>query len=395
MAAKLADDVREATEKLAFECSSLGLYETAVSLMEAMQDDDAARIDQLSKDADKNINGIRGSDSDSAAEATAFRSLGGEFTALSAGDSPAAVQSGPHASASPADWTFDGKPELLQKILLFISASGISASGLTDGQPSLVFTVFPLVCKRWEQALSTPWNDTHRRYENNAAWRQAFFALLFGHIAWGSEIEKGHKNAMENNVQVNWREKYEAFAKKDRRIEKTFVLNYDPIATQAAQGGHTIRVVHVEYLIDHMCDIAEKVAVTAPIPVPPGLESCVTGRAILLAHKVFQIVVHPQQTRISTEVISAVTGIWEASITQTVDRISEKLQGFSVEHKTRACVLINNFIAKSRSWLAHYVDRCPEIWQLHLPLTCAQIGDREAQRLRTLLNVALPRVANP
>ena len=382
MAAKLADDVREATEKLAFECSSLGLYETAVSLMEAMQDDDAARIDQLSKDADKNINGIRGNDS--AAEATAFRSLGGGFTALSAGDeSPAAVQSGPHASASPADWTFDGKPELLQKILLFISASGISASGLTGGQPSLVFTVFPLVCKRWEQVLS------NRRYENNGAWRQAFFALLFGNIAWGSEIEKGHKNAMENNVQVNWREKYEAFAKKDLRIEKTFVLNYDPMATQAAQGGHTIRVVHVEHLIDHMCDIAEKVAVTAPTPVPTGLESCVTGRAILLAHKVFQIVVHPRQIRISTEVISAVTDIWEASITQTVDRISEKLQGFSVEHKTRACVLINKFIARSKRWLAFYVDRCNEIRRLNLPLTCAEIGDREAQRLCTLLNVTV------
>ena len=71
-------DVRQAAEARAFECYSLGLYETALSLMEATQDEHAGRITELSARADSYVQRIRGNRYTSlgAGEAPAFRSIG-------------------------------------------------------------------------------------------------------------------------------------------------------------------------------------------------------------------------------------------------------------------------------------------------------------------------------
>ena len=363
----LSDALRQAAQERAFECYSLGLYGTALSLMEAVQDEHADQIAQLnliSTRADLYMQRIRGGDNEytslSAGEAPAFRSL-------KDGD-VAAGTPGPHASTSPVDWTIGGEPALLQHILLSMAAAG--QGGDRTGQHRSVFTAWPLVCKAWNNALK------ENGHENNPAWRKAFFAHVFG-LAWGSEIEKGH---LQEEVHGYWRAQY-----KEKLFMKD-VSNYDTLVTQAAKEANpaVIQVVHVRNLINQMCNIAEKVAVAAPTQVPQ--EACVPIRTRVLAHKVFLAV---KAACNKNNVVIAVTDIWEASITQTigliVTKLQDPLQDFSSEHKQRACVFIDKFIEGSTRWLVHYIDNCSVIVQLNRPATCAGIGKREAQRLRTLL----------
>ena len=55
-----------------------------------------------------------------------------------------------------------------------------------------------------------------------------------------------------------------------------------------------------------------------------------------------------------------------------------------VEHMARACVFIDLFIESSARWLKN-VDKLEATLNVDRPLSCAEIGNREAQRLRTSL----------
>ena len=50
----------------------------------------------------------------------------------------------------------------------------------------------------------------------------------------------------------------------------------------------------------------------------------------------------------------------------------------------RACVFIDLFIESSARWLKN-VDKLEATLNVDRPLSCAEIGNREAQRLRTSL----------
>ena len=355
----LPDDVQQAAEARAFECYSLGLYETALSLMEATQDEHAGRITELSARADLYVQRIRGNG----------------YTSLGAGEAPAFRSIG--ESVVPADWTtMGGETDLVLSILL-------SAAAGAAGQHRATLSAGLLVCKQWKTALTQ---------ESADAWRRAFFAHVFG-FAWGSELEKAHGTT---EVAGHWRGQYiDLFITQD-------LGDFDGLVKQAVDGRcqptHVIKVVHVQNLINHMCNIAEKVAVAAPTLVPQGREACIPTWMKSLAHMCFSVVTTVCRNGKSSdcggvglgwlgpryEVVRAVTGIWEESIGRVVDRVATNLQGSSVEHKARACVFIDLFIESSARWLKN-VDKLEATLNVDRRLSCAEIGNREAQRLRTSL----------
>ena len=388
-ASQLTDDVRRATEDRAFECYSLGLYETALALMEAMQDEHADQITQLSACAALYMQQIRGGDN-------AYRSLSADeaigYTPLSADEAPPAFRSlsggsqatpGPHDSSLPADWTALPQ-DVVQEIFLRHTFSAAAADFRA------AFSTGKLVCKPWKVALTQ---------ENNDAWRKAYFAHMYG-LARGSELERVHLAEVADgkylkSLEVGYWEAH---------YTKSFVpiQGYDMLVKRAVahdeeerKPDHVIEVGHVQHIINHVCNVAEQVAVAAPTPVPKGREACIPNETKIVAHMFFntlrmlkipQGAVLPSQDEFDGPlfvVVRAVTDIWEKNITEVIDRITAKVKDFSVEHKERSCIFIDEFMRSAARWLK-YIDDLYAKMRVQRLESCAAIGNREAQRLRQL-----------
>ena len=378
-ASQLTDDARRASENRAFECYRLGLYDTGLALIEALQDEHVDQITKLSAAAASYIQKIRGGGNvytSLSADEPAFRSLGA--------DGGGSQASGPHDS-SPPNWAAL-EPDLVWHIFfqhaLTVAAPDVWAAFLTG----------TLVCRDWKNALTQ---------ENEEWWRKAYFEHMYG-VARGSELERVYLAEVANGQHVStvvtgyWKDRY----------MKDFVQiqGYDALVKQAIahdekarQPDHVIEVGHVQHLINHMCNIAEKVAVAAPTPVPVGREGCISKEKKMLAHQFFNVLrmlkipkghMGPSQAEFDGPlfvVVRAVTDIWEAKITGTIDRIVAKVKDFSVEHKERSCKFIDEFTKSATRWLK-YIDDLYASMRVER-LSCATIAKREAQRLRQELSL--------
>ena len=370
------DNVRQAAEERAFECYYHGLYETALSLMEAAIGEDADHIKRLMALADSYMK-------PTLREPPKYRSLGAASSDAEYRSCSAATHA-LHHSSSPADWS-SLPAEIVLKILLAVAATG---------QHRTAFSAGLLVCKKWKTALLQ---------EDNPSWREAFFAHLYG-LERGSILEREHLEAEgytradgqwvppvgQELGQGYWRTQYTEFF-------ITPVLGYDKLIKQAVDKAnfpdHVIEKGHVRKLIEYMCNITVEVAVKAPTPEPKGREACISTETKTLAHMFFNVIKTVQIPRGSAlpslsqfesplfEVVRAVTDIWDTAITEAIDRISEKVQDLSSEHKMRTCAFVDRFIKSAACWLK-YIDDLYAKLNVHRLLSCASIGNREAQRLR-------------
>ena len=67
---------------------------------------------------------------------------------------------------------------------------------------------------------------------------------------------------------------------------------------------------------------------------------------------------------------------------EVINRIAAKVKGFSAEHKERSCIFVDKFIESAARWLKYIDDQYAKMNVQRL--SCAAIGNREAQRLRQL-----------
>ena len=257
------------------------------------------------------------------------------------------------------------------------------------------FLTGKLVCKPWKGALTL---------DNNAAWRKVYFAHMYGR-ARGSELEKVHLAEAEAYEHADGQ--YLPTAKLadgywQAQYTKSFVPikeGYDSLVQRALahedRSEHVIEVGHVQHIISHMCNVAEQVAVAAPTPVPKGREACIPNETKMLAHMFFntlRILKIPRGAALPSKaefdgplfvVVRAVHGIWEENIMEVINRIAAKVKDFSAEHKERcSCIFVDKFIESAARWLKYIDDQYAKMNVQRL--SCAAIGNREAQRLRQL-----------
>jgi hypothetical protein len=221
-------------------------------------------------------------------------------------------------------------------------------------------------------------------------------------VARGSEFERVHLAEVANGQHVPTMEI--GYWKAQYMKDFVPVQGYDKLVKRAVkhdeearQPDHVIEVGHVQDLINHMCNIAEQVAVAALTPVPKGLEACISSEKKLIAHQFFNVLkclkikkgaVLPSQAEFDGPlfaVVHAVTDTWDKNITGTIDRIAAKVKDFSVERKERSCNFIDEFTTSATRWLK-YIDDLYTNMKVER-LSCATIAKREAQRLRQGLSL--------